>query len=961
MSQHVRPQPRTRRLARFVVAFVVCAAIGATPVLANTEQPAQAAGEGVPSNSLPATFATGGSGRFKESIQWLQWADYDKDFKGKEKPNVPVLGVGEGPKDFVNHRDLGDAGSLVTTCTLSNLTHDTPAPGTSKQQTEGPLVATIPGAWAGDALDNLYNVGGPGSWSDGSEVWHTGLTYPKDYVNKNQMVIGLANGYAYNGANAWDGKPWDQSTDHRPTGYNARVSVDYSCKAEIYGSDGTITNVPIQGLVFADAEASSKRYGIKKWATSDRQDEWVQATVKKTDGNRPPRWRVLDTMRSSACISKNTGKQVTTDGIVSDGGRTLRLMPSDEECVYQSGGSYSKPNGYGGPDAVMFMEGATSATITMQGAGYSAVALGLVVATDYGDAPASYGVASSLFQPSWRGGEVRATTDLFKVSPQAEMYMEKGSPRLGERIDAEPMQSFSADAKGDDIVGEPNDEDGITVPADGIRTQPGATHTQAVKCEGNGKVAGWVDWNRNGVFDDAEKSDEVACSASGSATLSWTVPGDVVRSVDGEDGTGAETFMRLRITADNNGDGQKPTGGTATGEVEDYRIAVRVPTLQLVKQVDDKYSSNEVGGLAADQWALTGGANGFTLSGNGTTGGPTVVRTGNNDIAETTANPGGAGYESGQWSCQEAPGTLGENYSSSVAGATVDGRAQVLVQNTDRVLCAITNTGKPGSLTWQKADSDGTTPLAGTSWRLTGPDVHGNATVEDCTAGPCPTGPYKDQDPVPGSFKVDGLKWGTYTIREASAPDGYELSNARLTFPTITPAALDAALDKAVVNDRKTGSVTWKKVDASDGASPLAGSEWTISGGALQDSVDIADCQAASAAQCPKSPGATYYDADPAAGSFTVKGLPWSGTAYTLTEKKAPAGYRLDTTPHGFTIGKDALDHALAPISNQKQTVPGIPLTGGFGADAYLIGGIIAGLGAAGAGAAIRRRKNRQS
>jgi len=56
-------------------------------------------------------------------------------------------------------------------------------------------------------------------------------------------------------------------------------------------------------------------------------------------------------MRSSACISKNTGKQVTTDGIVSDGGRTLRLMPSDEECVYQSGGSYSKPNGYGGPDA----------------------------------------------------------------------------------------------------------------------------------------------------------------------------------------------------------------------------------------------------------------------------------------------------------------------------------------------------------------------------------------------------------------------------------------------------------------------------------------------------------------------------------------------------------------------------------------------------------------------------------
>ena len=958
MSQHVRPQPRTRRLARFVVAFVVCAAIGATPVLANTEQPAQAAGEGVPSNSLPATFATGGSGRFKESIQWLQWADYDKDFKGKEKPNVPVLGVGEGPKDFVNHRDLGDAGSLVTTCTLSNLTHDTPAPGTPKQQTEGPLVATIPGTWAGDALDNLYNVGGPGSWSDGSEVWHPGLTYPANYVNKNQMVIGLANGYAYNGGNAWDGKPWNQSTDHRPTGYNARVSVDYTCKAEIYGKDGSITNVPVQGLVFADAEASSKRYGIKSWATSERQDEWVQATVKTTAGNKPPRWRVLDTMRSQKCISKNTGKQVTTDGILSNGSRTLRLMPSDDECVYQSGGSYKNPNGYGGPDAVMFMEGATSATITMQGAGYSAVALGLVVATDYGDAPESYGVASSLFQPSWRGGEVRSTTDLFKVSPQAEMYMEKGSPRLGALIDAEHTQPFSADALGDDKVGEPSDEDSVTLPADGIRTQPGATYNLDVTCEGNGKVAGWIDWNRNGTFDDGEKSNEVPCSTAGKAALAWTVPSDVVRSVDGEDGSSA-TYMRLRITADNNGNGQKPTGGTATGEVEDYRVAVRVPTLQLVKNVDNKYSTSEVQGLAADQWTLTGGAGAYTATGNGTTGGPTVVRTGRNDLSEATTNPGGAGYEMGQWSCEQAPGTVGENYSSSLSGATTDGKAQLIVRGTDRVLCTITNTAKPGSLTWNKVDSDGVTPLAGTTWTLTGPGVPRNTTVEDCTAGPCPAQPYKDQDPTPGSFAIKDLKWGTYSVREASAPAGYQLNPQAQAFPQIAPASLEATLRAAIVNERKTGSLTWKKVDASNTATALEGSEWTISGGALPGAVTITDCKAASAAQCPKPAGATYYDSDPAAGSFAVTGLPWSDTAYALTEKKAPAGYRLDATPRPFTIGKDALDFAFAPITNDKQDVPAIPLTGGFGADAYVIGGIIAGLGATGAAAGIRRRKAR--
>ena len=302
---------------------------------------------------------------------------------------------------------------------------------------------------------------------------------------------------------------------------------------------------------------------------------------------------------------------------------------------------------------------------------------------------------------------------------------------------------------------------------------------------------------------------------------------------------------------------------------------------------------------------------------------------------------------------------MGENYSSSLSGATTDGRAQLIVRGTDRVLCTITNTAKPGSLTWNKVDSDGVTPLAGTTWTLTGPGVPRNTTVEDCTAGPCPAQPYKDQDPAPGSFAIKDLKWGTYTVRETSAPVGYQVNLQAYTFPQIAPASLEATLNAAVVNERKTGSLTWKKVDASNTATALEGSEWTISGGALPGAVTITDCKAASAAQCPKPAGATYYDSDPAAGSFAVTGLPWSDTAYALTEKKAPAGYRLDATPRPFTITKDALDYAFAPITNDKQGVPAIPLTGGFGADAYVIGGIVAGLGATGAAAAIRRRKAR--
>ena len=53
---------------------------------------------------------------------------------------------------------------------------------------------------------------------------------------------------------------------------------------------------------------------------------------------------------------------------------------------------------------------------------------------------------------------------------------------------------------------------------------------KGLTCEGAGKIAGWIDWNNNGAFDDTEKSDEVPCTGN-SATLSWKVPQDVTNTV----------------------------------------------------------------------------------------------------------------------------------------------------------------------------------------------------------------------------------------------------------------------------------------------------------------------------------------------------------------------------------------------------------------------------------------------
>ena len=941
------------RLRKLVAgaAVLTCAAAG----LGGIERPsAVAAPGGLPADALPAVFAQGGSSRYRDTIQWLQWADYDSNFAGQTKPNVPVLDYGQR-KTFTNYRDMGEAGYLVTTCNLSDLKHLGHRNGFPDDLARGPLVATIPGTWAGDILDNLYNIGGAGGWSDGSSEWHSGLKYPANYVNHNQMVIGLANGYAYNGDKTWDGKDKnDLRADRTPTGGYSRISFDVSCSAALQTPDGSSTPVPLNGLVFADAEASNPG------STSDPFDgEWIQAQV---PSNQRVTWRLLDGGRSTNCPNTRGGSQepVTTRASLSNGNRTLRLDNTAQECVYQNGGGYSKPNGIGGPAVSMFMEGATSATITMQGSGYSAVALGLVLATDFGDAPVSYGSASALLQPRWDGGEVTSRNgyDLFggRLINTTRMYA--SGPYLGTAIDAESQQRFSDGADGDDNDGwYGDDEDGVSIPAAGIETAPGQVVTSNVRCSGGGAVAGWIDWNHNGVFDAAEKSDQATCDGRGNATLRWTVPEDVVRSIDGESGSHPHTYMRVRTA--NAGVNLKPTGSTMGGEVEDYRIAVRVPTIQLVKNVQAPYGG-QVKALGADQWTLKaqqGNGDAASLQVTGTVDtGIKVARPGQYALTESSTNPLAPGYEASSWRCSQTPGTVG-GWSGSILGSS-----SVRVKGTDRITCSVTNTTKPGALSWTKVDQDGKTPLGGTTWTLTGPGVPAGTVVEDCQAAGCRTGAYRDTNPAPGAFDVEGLPWGSYSITEKTSPSGYQRLEKTLTFNDVSGANLKAQLKDAtgvtkgaVTNQRLTGSVSWKKQDTSGHA--LSGSEWTLSGPGVPASTTITDCVITGAkGQCPSGP---YADTDPAAGSFTVTGLPWDARSYSLVEKRAPAGYRLDSTSRTFVIKPDALQYSFSKaFTNEKVATPRLPLTGGRGAHIFLIAGAVVSALAITTGL-LRRRRHR--
>lgn len=103
-----------------------------------------------------------------------------------------------------------------------------------------------------------------------------------------------------------------------------------------------------------------------------------------------------------------------------------------------------------------------------------------------------------------------------------------------------------------------------------------------------------------------------------------------------------------------------------------------------------------------------------------------------------------------------------------------------------------------------------------------------------------------------------------------------------------------------------------------------------------------------------------YLDQDPRPGHFKLADLPWNAQAYSLLEAKAPAGYTLSKDSHEFTIAADARDYAFDdPFTNHKSPVPTLPLTGGMGADAFLMGA--AGLFfLTGVAEIVRRRRRRR-
>lgn len=127
----------------------------------------------------------------------------------------------------------------------------------------------------------------------------------------------------------------------------------------------------------------------------------------------------------------------------------------------------------------------------------------------------------------------------------------------------------------------------------------------------------------------------------------------------------------------------------------------------------------------------------------------------------------------------------------------------------------IPNAHNTGAISWNKVSSDpqNDKKLGGSEWKLTKTqsfrwNANGAAqysaiaeaqqlpvTITDCKLGkgntcsaPAEGQKIYDVDPFEGQFKLEGLEWGTYTLVEAKAPDGYDVDSTVRTF-TFGPVA----------------------------------------------------------------------------------------------------------------------------------------------------------------------------
>lgn len=454
-----------------------------------------------PGEVVTAAYATGGLSPYINDVLWLTWGStVSNQGTFPHGRHNQQLGVGSKSRASI---DLGDGKYL---CIEAEIT-----------AVNGNVNSYAPGNWAGDYLDDLYNIGGTGS--------------------NNKLVSGIIN---------------------RSAGGRSRFTI--RCRATL---DGMPIRLP--GVVFADAESLASAEYI--YATAD--GDWTLVEVKKNTSQ-----GAYDVRKEN--ISGSTRKTMKFLRGNDNNTMAVAFLKFNESAYDKTGGT---------------SDFSVTIDADLKGNGLTAIAIGLLAPeVDGGDAPESYGNPLHLIQklnftsdgigyvdPPSDQNNNRTNINATGYTPGA-LVPNTSLSHLGSTApDTETIAQNSRDAMGDNNVGPAGLLEEDAWPEEYRRFSYKAHYmpgnvieaTIPYKSPTNGYIAGWIDFNLNGVFDPGEKVEVPAPAtgnAMGSVVLNWTVPGTRKPY---------NTYVRLRISELPN---MTPTSFLNTGEVEDHRIYILVPT-----------------------------------------------------------------------------------------------------------------------------------------------------------------------------------------------------------------------------------------------------------------------------------------------------------------------------------------------------------------------------------------------
>lgn len=366
-----------------------------------------------------------------------------------------------------------------------------------------------PGNFSGDSMDERYNIGGVGT--------------------NNKLVSGIRNGT--NGGLS---------------------SFRVTCKATLNG-----VPVKLSGLVIGDAESLAG-------------GEYFNATA---DG----KWNIVEMQKN---LATTVGYYVRKVNVAATTNQRMEFVSGNDNNTAAVSFLTFNPTAYKGSGFEVSFD------VTLKGGGLTALALGLLPpGVDGGDAPATYGSPLHTIEAVAlssdgiaAGADLGATTNLNIASYNSGGLVPPTTNFLGTvGPDMDPSPLFSKDAIGDDNSGVAGlfEEDAWPniYRSFSYKTyyQPGTVINATIPYKGaeNAFISGWIDFNRNGVFEESERVTVAAPASQTSVVLSWTVPASRVVG---------STYVRLRY-AKNQADILSPTSYTPGGEVEDHRIYIQTPAL----------------------------------------------------------------------------------------------------------------------------------------------------------------------------------------------------------------------------------------------------------------------------------------------------------------------------------------------------------------------------------------------